>query len=234
MSDHDTTIPPETDDELRARLRAFAQDVKERTDTEAALGRMPRRSRPPTIGLLAIAACLLGAVALAAIVAADRQSVETTDPSNSPTQTTAATGPRTLAHGEDIELVGGIESGLGNQNLDIDAVEENGEVTGEFRITDQSGTQPPNVFTLECARTNPDDGIVMLGGSATDGGLDWPEGFMMAMTIIEGDPDRVSIGGDDSGEKSCIELLESIPDDPDEHPESGFVDVEDGSDIETG
>ena len=55
MSDHDT-IPPETDDELRARLRAFAQQVAEQADTEAALERMPRRSCPPTIRLLAIAA----------------------------------------------------------------------------------------------------------------------------------------------------------------------------------
>jgi hypothetical protein len=56
MSDHDT-VTPETDDELRARLQAFALEVKERTDTEAPLERMPRRSRPPTIRLVAIAAC---------------------------------------------------------------------------------------------------------------------------------------------------------------------------------
>jgi hypothetical protein len=267
MSDHDT-VTPESDDQLRARLQAFAQEVKERTDIEAALQRMPRRSRPPTIRLLAIAACLLAVVALAA-VAADRQSVDTV-PAQSPecpstTQPRAITqgaqmnnrfaapvasaatailllgacgdddaaadGPTTLAKGEDIELVGGLESGLGNQNLDIDAVEENGEVTGEFRITDQSGTQPPNVFTVECARTDPDDGIVILGGSATDEGLDWNDGYVMALTIKEGDPDSVSIDGNEAGEKSCIELLDSIPD---EYPESAFVDVEDGSDIETG
>jgi hypothetical protein len=278
MSDHDTT-PPETDDEIRARLRAFAEEVKERVDTEAALRRMPRRSRPPTIGLLAIAACLLAVVALAAVVMADRQSVDTVPPLGSPTECPSTTqpraitqgaqmknklaapvasaatailllgacsdddpstataepaGPTTLAHGEDIELVGGIESGLGNQNLDIDAVEENGEVTGEFRITDQSGTQPPNVFTVECARTDPGDGIVILGGSATDEGLDWNEGFMMALTIKEGDPDSVSIGGNEAGEKSCNELLESIPEDPVTGHESDFVDVEDGYDIETG
>ena len=83
MSDHDT-IPPETDDEIRARLRAFAEEVKERTDTEAALQRMPRRSRPPTIRLLAIAACLLAVVAVAAVVTADRQSVDTVPRSESP------------------------------------------------------------------------------------------------------------------------------------------------------
>jgi hypothetical protein len=278
MSDHDTT-PPETDDEIRARLRAFAEEVKERVDTEAALRRMPRRSRPPTIGLLAIAACLLAVVALAAVVMADRQSVDTVPPLGSPTTecpsttqpraitqgaqmknklaapvASAATailllgacsdddpstataepaGPTTLAHGEDIELVGGIESGLGNQNLDIDAVEENGEVTGEFRVTDQSGTQPPNVFTVECARTDPEDDVVILGGSANDEGLDWNGGFMMALIIVEGDPDSVALYPNESA-TSCNELLDSIPEDPVTGHESGFVDVEDGSDIETG
>ena len=54
MSDHDTIPSPETDDELRARLRAFARAGQaEQADTEAALERMPRRSRPPTIRLLA-------------------------------------------------------------------------------------------------------------------------------------------------------------------------------------
>ena len=42
MSDHDT-LPPETDDEIRARLQAFARQVAEHADTEAALRRMPRR-----------------------------------------------------------------------------------------------------------------------------------------------------------------------------------------------
>ena len=101
MTDPDT-LSPETDDEIRARLQAFARQVKERTDTEAALERMPRRSRPPTIGLLAIAACLLAVVGLAAVVTADRQSVDTTDPSNSPTQTTDCpdpTQPRAITQG---------------------------------------------------------------------------------------------------------------------------------------
>ena len=181
----------------------------------------------PWVSLLCAGALLMGAVACSD----DDDTSSADETSSTTTSAPEADGPTTLAHGEDIELVGGIDSGLGNQNLDIDAVEENGEVTGEFRITDQSGTQPPNVFTVECARTDPDDGIVILGGSATDEGLDWNGGFMMALTIKEGDPDSVSIGGNEAGEKSCIELLESIPDD---YPESAFVDVEDGYDIETG
>ena len=181
----------------------------------------------PWVSLLCAGALVMGAVACSD----DDDTSSADEPSSTTTSAPEPDGPTTLAHGEDIELVGGIASGLGNQNLDIDAVEENGEVTGEFRITDQSGTQPPNVFTVECARTDPDDGIVILGGSATGSGLDWNEGFMMALTIREGDPDSVSIGGNDSGAKSCIEHLESIPD---EYPDSEFVDVEDGSDIETG
>ena len=45
MSDHDT-LPPEVDDEIRARLQAFAREVAEHADTETALGRMPRRLAP--------------------------------------------------------------------------------------------------------------------------------------------------------------------------------------------
>ena len=154
------------------------------------------------------------------------------DDDSSSTATEAADGPTTLAKGEDIELVGGLDSGLGNQKLNIDAVEENGEVTGEFRVIDSSGTQPPNVFTVECAKTD-SDGIVILGGSATDEGLDWNGGFMMALTIREGDPDSVTIFPNNAAE-SCNELLESIPEDPVTGHESDFVPVEDGSDIETG
>jgi hypothetical protein len=261
-----------TDTWEEAMLRA-AEGSLVRLDVDDAkvgtLRRRPRRPRPPTISLLVIAACLLAVVAVAAVVMPDRQSVDTTDPSNSPTQSSdcpsttqpraitqgaqmnnrfaapvasAATailllgacddGPTTLAKGEDIELVGGASSGLGNQTLNIDAVEEDGEVTGEFRITDSSGTQPPNVFPVECANTDT-DGVVILGGSATDEGLDWNGGFMMALIIREGDPDSVTIYPNE-GAKSCNELLESIPEDPVTGHESDFVDVEDGDDIETG
>ena len=81
----------------QARLRAFADEVTRRTDTEAALQRMPRRSRPPTNRLVAIAACFILAVAIAAAVIADRQSVGT-PPADSPTNTTDD-GRTTLARG---------------------------------------------------------------------------------------------------------------------------------------
>ena len=45
--DHDhelDTMSQEADDEIRARMRALAQEVAERTDSEAAFGRVARRS----------------------------------------------------------------------------------------------------------------------------------------------------------------------------------------------
>jgi hypothetical protein len=89
MSDQDTR-DLETDGELRARLRAFAQQVKERTDTEAALQRMPRQSRP-LLGRLAIAACFVAAVAVATVVLVERWSGDTIDTSKA----TAASDPTT-------------------------------------------------------------------------------------------------------------------------------------------
>ena len=257
MSDHDT-LTPETDDQLRARLRAFAEEVEERTDTEAALERMPSRSRPPTIRLLAIAACFVLVVAVAAAVMADRQSVDTVPPAESPTTdcptpaqpraitqgaqmknrfaapvASAATtlvllgacsddGPTTVAKGDDIEMVG--EDGFAGQTLNVDAEEEDGEVTGEFRVTD-------NVITVECADTDT-DGVVILGG-AVAAGPDLAEGDLIALIIREGDPDSVALMANDSNAASCTEMLDAIPGEGQtDGPE--FVDVEPGDDIETG
>ena len=271
MSDHDT-FPPEVDDEIRARLQAFAQDVAEHADTETALGRMPRRSRRPTIRVVAIAACLLAVVALA-VVLSSRQAFDNTDPSQSPTQTTdcstttqprainsggpmktrfatpvasAATaimllggcsddGPTTLARGEDIELEG--DYNLAGETLNITAEEEDGEVTGEFRVGE-------NVTTLECADTDT-DGVVILGGEVTFDS-DPPmtltprmapaisaRATLLALIIREGDPDSVALVTNDDNAGSCTELLESIP--KDQLTDVGEVAVvEDGYDIETG
>jgi hypothetical protein len=253
----DDTITPESDDEIRARLRALAEEVKGRTDTEAALQRMPRRSRPPTIRFLAIAACLLAVVALAA-VAAERQSVDTVPPSESPTTECASTtqpraitqgaqmrnkfaapvasaatailllggcsddGATTVAKGEDVEFVG--DEGFAGQTLNVTAEEKDGEVTGEFRVTD-------NVITIECADTDT-DGVVILGGSAT-AGPDVTVGDLLALIIREGDPDSVALLANVDNAGSCTELLDSIPEDL-VIPDTPFDLVEDGYDIETG
>ena len=67
--------------------------------TVGTLRRRPRRPHPPTIRLLVIAACLLAVVALAAAFTADRQSVDTAVPSDSPTQTTDCPDPTQPRHG---------------------------------------------------------------------------------------------------------------------------------------
>jgi hypothetical protein len=168
-----------------------------------------------------------GAVALAlvAVTATAFAACSSDDDDSSATASEVADGPTPLAKGQDIELVGGLESGLGNQTLNIDAEEEDGEVTGEFRISE-------NVFTLACADTDT-DGVVILGGAATAGNEFVAEGGLHALIIKEGDPDAVSLYSNDVGAESCTALLESITDDKLANA-NDFVDVEDGYDIETG
>jgi hypothetical protein len=246
MSDHDT-ITPETDNEIRARLQAFARQVAERADTEAALRRMPRRSRTRTIGVVAIAACLLAIVVLSVVIVADRKRVDTVDPSDTPTQT--IDGPTTLARG----VVGFVEppasqgccaapdgglnfpagSGLGGQTLDVIAEERDGEVIGEARfdlfVADPGKSAHGTAVEFECADT--DTGDVILGGKVTtsSGGIvdvgDW-----IALLIREGEPDRATVWWN-VHVSSCSELLESVPYPRDD---DRFVDVVDGGDIETG
>jgi hypothetical protein len=259
-NDQVDTLDEETEDQIRARMRALAHDVAERADTDAALERMSRRSGPSTARLLAIAACLLAVVALAVALAADPETVGTTDqpPTTdclttegalAPTLTpggemktriaapvaTAATaimligacsddGPTLIARGDDVEMVG--EAGIAEATLNLDAQEEDGEVTGEFRVGDY-------VHTVQCADTST-DGLVILGGEVTaspDGEI--ALGALDALIIREGDPDSVAIIGNESGEASCAALLESIPEDFLDD-DSNFHDVQNGSDIETG
>ena len=283
MSEEDDTITPETDDELRARLRAFAEAVKEHTDTEAALRRVPRRSRPPTVRLLAIAACVLAVVALAAVITAERQSVHTTDPSNSSTQTTycpstthpraitqgaqmkhrfavpvasAATailllsgcdddssttptqtdGPTTVAKGENVHFVASTPGHLGDQTMDITAVENDGKVTGEAQFS-PSGLR----LDLKCAYTT-DARLILIGGEATaDAGDGSAEGDRVAVIIREGgaDPDEVVLWFEQPlpdgyvAAESCEEFLNGISDDELDE-EAPFTEVADGDDIETG
>ena len=90
------------------------------------------------------------------------------------------------------------------------------------------------MVTVECADTDT-DGIVILGGEVTTAVQRRHSrvGDLIALIIREGDPDSVALWPDEGENASCSELLETsrhdVPDD-----ESAFVDVEDGSDIETG
>jgi hypothetical protein len=170
------------------------------------------------VAIAATAMLLLGACG------DDDASSTTTSESSTTTTVAGEDGSVTLAKGDDIELVG--EDGLAGQTLNIDAEEENGEVTGEFRVTDVT-------VTIQCADTNT-DAVIVLGGEVTDDpGGDVAVGDLLALIIREGDPDSVALLANDADAASCAELLESISDET--LAEFGsFVNVENGNDIETG
>jgi len=130
----------------------------------------------------------------------------------------------TLAKGENVELVG--DTDLGAQTLNLNAEEKDGKVTGEMRFTDEGGTV---VVKVECADTDT-DGVVILGGTITDS-TDGEMSGLTALFIKEGDPDSVTVWADEGDNETCEDLLINRHDVLDDA--SAFVDVEDGSDIQT-
>lgn len=162
---------------------------------------------------LALVACLaaVAAVAVIAFVAARDDDRATT-----------AGGPRTLAEATDVLFVG--TEGLAGQTLNVSATEQDGRVTGEFRISS-------NAFQVECANTDT-AGFVILGGVATTS-LDVERGELMALIIKAGSPDAVALWPNTANASSCTELLASIPAGA-LTDESNFDVVEDGYDIITG
>lgn len=164
------------------------------------------------IAIVMLSACSDGPETSAA---ADESPPATSGPTVDPTIT--------LAAGEGVELVGNANSGLGGQTVSVSAKEQGGQVTGEFRISN-------NVMRVDCARTD-SGGIVIIGGEATKG-PDVTAGDLLALIIREGKPDSVSLYGNNSGASSCAELIGSIPAGL-LHDDSNFVDVEDGYDIVT-
>ena len=128
--------------------------------------------------------------------------------------------PTTLAEG-DVWLVADAFHDE-ERTLSVSATEEDGEVTGEFRIAG-------HVIRIECADTDT-DGVVILGGTVTAGDI-VPPGDMLGLIIKEGDPDRVLLIGNDSGAESCTGMLEFVIENPAD--ESIFDTVKDGYDIET-
>ena len=172
-----------------------------------------------------LAAPVAGAATAILLLSACGDSGDSSTTTSEPSTTTSeAAGSTTLAKGEDVELVGDVHSGLGAQTLNITAEEENGEVTGEFRVTN-------NVIRIDCADTHT-DGVVILGGEATDG-PDVAAGDLLALIIREGDPDSVALRANDTGATSCTGLIKAIPHDL-LNDEGNFADVEDGYDIQTG
>jgi hypothetical protein len=138
-------------------------------------------------------------------------------------------GPTTLAQG-DVRFAG--SSGLGGQTMDITAVEQDGQVTGEARFS--FGL----VLDLQCADTDTDS-LVILGGEVTaEAGDSAAAGDRVAVIIREGDPDSALVWYElplPEGEVaagSCREFLGSIPDDP--STDDPFADIAEGDDIETG
>ena len=252
-----TDLEQHVTDYLRRRAAAATprydlERIEQETILVSPLELDDRGSRPPTVRLLAIAACLLAIVSLAAIVIAERDSVDTTKTSDTPPQITA--GPTTLARGV-VEFVeapvqgigvppgGGLAvpagQGLGGQTMDITAVEQGGEVTGEARLTlydvlDSDGRGFEVVVDLTCADTSTGD--VILGGTVTtvSGGRhsgSFPRvGALMAVIIRAGEPDSATVWWTPQA-SSCTQGLESVPQ---PRPDDRFVDVVEGDDIETG
>lgn len=221
MNDHDT-VSPEIDEEIRARLQALAQEVKERTDTEAALERMPRRSRPPTVRLLAVAACFILAVAIAAVVMPERQSVDTVTPAQSPTTTECPDPiqPRAITSGGQMKhrfaapvasaataLVllaacgdDGPTTLAKGEGVDFVGTQSLGGETMDINAEEEDGKVTGEVrfnqieTRFECADTDTDD-LVILGGEVTEPSGDGSPavGERMAVIIREGDPDSVTV-----------------------------------------
>ncbi len=117
--------------------------------------------------------------------------------------------------------------------MNINAVEQDGQVTGEARFS--FGL----ILDLQCADTDT-DGLVALGGEVTaEEGDAATEGDRVAVIIREGDPDSALVWYEfplPEGEVaagSCREFLDSIPRDQFTGG-SPLVDIAEGDDIETG
>jgi hypothetical protein len=144
--------------------------------------------------------------------------------------TTSDDGTTTLAKGA-VRFVGSAD--LGGQTMDITAVEQDDQVTGEARFS--FGL----VLDLQCADTDT-DGLVLLGGEATaEVGDAAAVGDRVAVIIREGDPDSALVWYElplPEGEVaagSCREFLDSIPQDQ-ITGDNSLADVAEGDDIETG
>ena len=126
----------------------------------------------------------------------DDDSSSTTE--SSTTTTEAPEGGKTIVAEGFVELVATADHG--ERPLSLYAVEEDGEVTGDFRM---SGHR----VIIECADTAT-DGVVILSGSVA-ASEDLRVDELLGLIVKEGGPDSVLLIGDDSGARSCTELLES-------------------------
>jgi len=197
-----------------------------------------RRQRTPTVRILAIAACLVLAVVIAAALLADRQSVDTVPPSDTPPNH-AVGGPSTLVRGV-VDFVGtpsgvcGQVSGeidmqptdcLAGQTLDITALIAGSEASGEARFGDIA-------VELQCSDPTAPDGVVVLGGEVTQTSTDGTPsvGELIALIVRDGAPDSAAVWPDEHD--SCGELFRSIPGVWFDFLNSALADVVDGDEIE--
>jgi hypothetical protein len=173
---------------------------------------------------LAPVAGAVTAIMLLSACGDDDDSSTTTSESSATTAQAPDDRATTLAMGENVDLAG--DDGLGGQTLNVSAEEEDGEVTGEIRLSEPDGEV---VVTVECADTDT-DGVVVLGGTVTE--ADDDSSGLVALFVREGNPDSVTVWYDEGENPSCRDLLANRHDVLDD--DSLFVDVEAGSDIETG
>ena len=117
---------------------------------------------------------------------------------------------------------------LGVRTLNVSAEDEDGEVTGQIRLSDPDGDV---VVTVECSDTDT-NGRRRRPRRHGHGKADDGTSGLVALFIREGHPDSVAVWYDEGENPSCSDLLKNRHDVLDDA--SLFVAVEAGSDIETG
>lgn len=197
-----------------------------------------RRGRSRLLAVVAAASILLALIG-ALLLLDDPETVDTTPATDPPTVSEPppnGDSPTILATADDVPVSGVME--LGGKTLSVHAVEQNGKITGEFRVNNL-------VVTLHCAVRN-GVGDLILGGNVTEDpdrqsfaldpraigfdAIDVRVGDLFALIIRDKGPvgDRVSVYADDSA-GSCTQLIDAAAQRP---TDGGFFDYA-GGDIKT-
>ena len=123
------------------------------------------------------------------------------------------------------------QGGEGFATMELSATEDDGEVSGEAKVT-RGESQPPVTITFECSGEAA-DGVVIVGGEVSESEDDeFPVGTPSAVLVKEGDPDRIGLWFEDpSAVASCSELIENIPEEDLSDP-SSYLPVD--GEIKTG